>query len=108
MAASTEPRNPFYFLLLAVGVVFIATVLAYAVIPVIEQRAMDAGTMPPPSPFRDALRDDGWKWVLFELALLVVLGLASMGLDRYRRWQQESACPPENPATTNMDSPPPA
>lgn len=84
-----EPRNPFYLLLLIVGLVFIVTVLAYAVIPVIEQKAMDAGQMPPPSPFRDALRNDGWKWVLGEVVLLVILGLASMGLDRWRRWQAE-------------------
>ena len=51
-----------------------------------RQKAMDAGEMPPPSPFRDALREDGWKWVLAEVALLVVLGLLSMGLDR---WQAE-------------------
>jgi hypothetical protein len=91
MAAPEEPRNPFYLLLLIAGLIFIATVLAYAVVPMIEQKAMDAGQMPPPSPFRDALRNDGWKWVLGEVALLVVLGLASMGLDRYRRWKKENA-----------------
>ena len=90
MAAPAEPRNPFYFLLLIVGVVFIATVLAYAVIPVLEEKAMDAGQMPPPSPFREALRIDGWKWVLAEVAALVILGLLSMGLDRFRRWRKES------------------
>jgi amino acid transporter len=103
MSAPKEPRNPFYLLLLIVGLIFIVTVLAYAVIPVIEQKAMDAGQMPPPSPFRDALRQDGWKWVLVEVALLVVLGLMSMGLDRWRRWKQESA----NPDTTKVESPPP-
>ena len=94
MAAPSEPRNPFYLLLLIVGLVFIVTVLAYAVIPVIEQKAMDAGQMPPESPFRDGLRNDGWKWVLGEVALLVILGLASMGLDRYRRWKNENQNPP--------------
>ena len=33
------------------------------------------------------LKHDGWKWVLAEVALLVVVGLLSMGLDRYRRWR---------------------
>lgn len=89
MAAPEEPRNPFYFLLLAVGLVFVATVLAYVVVPWMEQKAMDAGTMPPPSPIRDALRTDGWKWVLGEVGLIVILGIASMALDRYRRWQKE-------------------
>ena len=84
-----EPRNPFYLLLLIVGVLFVMTVLAYAIVPVLEEKARDAGAVPPPSPFRDALRTDGWKWVLGEVAALIVLGLASMGLDRYRRWQRE-------------------
>ncbi len=111
MASQTEPRNPFYLLLLIVGLVFIVTVLAYAVIPVMEQKALDAGTRPPPSPFRDSLRDDGWKWVLAEVALLVVLGLMSMGLDRYRRMKEEQANPPpivENKSSaTEVDSAPP-
>jgi uncharacterized membrane protein HdeD (DUF308 family) len=97
MAAPTEPRNPFYILLLIVGVIFIMTVCAYAVVPVLEEKALDAGTRPPASPFRDSLRQDGWKWVLAEVALLVVLGLLCMGLDRYRRWKQENA--PMQPET---------
>jgi hypothetical protein len=108
MAAPTEPRNPFYLLLLIVGLIFIATVLAYAVVPMIEQKAMDAGEMPPPSPFRASLRQDGWKWVLAEVALLVVLGLLSMGLDRYRRWKQESANSPEKPDATEVETPSPS
>jgi hypothetical protein len=94
MASESEPRNPFYLLLLIVCLVFVITVLAWAVIPVLEQKAMDAGTMPPPSPFRDALKRDGAKWVLAEVAAIVVLGLLSMGLDRYRRWKQERDQPP--------------
>lgn len=86
-----EPRNPLYLLLLIVGLLFTITVLAVALVPVLEQKAFDAGETPPPSPFRDALRRDGWKWVLYEVAALVVLGLASMGLDRWRRLQKERA-----------------
>jgi hypothetical protein len=95
-----EPRNPFYLLLLIIGVIFVLTVLAYALVPVLEEKARDAGAIPPPSPFRDALRRDGWKWVLGEVALLVIVGLMSMGLDRYRRWQRERA------AATKVDHPP--
>jgi hypothetical protein len=86
-----EPRNPLYFLLLIVGFAFAITVLAVAVVPVLEQKAIEAGEMPPPSPFRAALRQEGWKWALYEVAALVVLGLASMGLDRWRRLQKERA-----------------
>jgi hypothetical protein len=103
---SREPRNPFYLLLLAVGLLFVLTVLAYALVPVLEEKARDAGTAPPPSPYRDELRINGWKWVLGEVALLVVVGLLSMGLDRYRRWQQERMPPPADPGTTEVDSSP--
>ena len=102
MAAASEPRNPFYLLLLIGGMIFIATVLAYAVIPVLEEKAMNAGQMPPPSPFREALRQHGWKWVLAEVAILVILGMASMGLDRYRRWKDEVKSD-----TSKVESPPP-
>ncbi len=94
MADPDEPRNPLYLLLLLLGLLFIVTVLALAVVPVLEQKALDLGEPPPPSAFRDALRRDGWKWVLYEAGALVVVGLASMGLDRYRRWQRERQRPP--------------
>ena len=108
MAAPTEPRNPFYFLMLVVGLIFVATVLAYAVVPVLEDKATDAGTEPPPSWFRCALKNDGWKWVLAEVAVLVVLALLSMGLDRYRRWKLESEYPSEQSDATKVETPPPA
>ncbi len=94
----TEPRNPLYFLLLLASLVFVATVLAYAVVPTLEDKAIAAGEVPPPSAWRKALRQDGWRWVLYELAIIVVLGLASMGLDRYRRLKSDRASatiPPE-------------
>jgi hypothetical protein len=87
----SEPRNPLYLLLLITGVLFAVTAIAYTVIPVIEEKALQAGEAPPPSPWRDALRNDGWRWLLWELAALIVLGLLSMGLDRYRRMQRERA-----------------
>jgi hypothetical protein len=86
-----EPRNPLYILLLLIGLIFILTTLAYAVVPVLEQKARDLGQPVPPSPFRDALRTDGWKWVLVEVAALLVVGIASMAVDRYRRWRQDSS-----------------
>jgi hypothetical protein len=86
-----EPRNPFYFLLLLAGLLFTATALALAVVPALEQKATDAGQPPPPSAFRDALRADGWRWLLYELAVMVVFALLSMGLDRLRSLQNERA-----------------
>jgi hypothetical protein len=86
--SSPEPRNPFYLLLLLASLLFVLTALAYTFVPLLEQKAADAGQPPPPSDFRDALRGHGWLWLLAEVAVLVVLGLASMGLDRLRSLQK--------------------
>jgi hypothetical protein len=89
--SQAEPRNPFYLLLLLASLLFLATALGYALIPVLEEKAAAAGQAPPRSPFRDALREDGWIWLLYELAAMVVFGLLSMGLDRLRSLQTERA-----------------
>jgi hypothetical protein len=89
--APREPRNPLYFLLLLSSLLFVVTALAYALVPVLEEKARDAGQAPPPSPWRDALRQDGWKWLLYEVAAMIVFGLLSMALDRLRRLQKERA-----------------
>ena len=88
---SSEPRNPLYILLLLAGLVFVVTALAYAVVPVLEQKALDAGQPPPPSPFRDALRAHGWLWLLAEVGVVAVLSVASMVVDRLRSLQKERA-----------------
>jgi hypothetical protein len=80
-----EPRNWFYLLLNIAMVAFAVTALAYAVVPVLEDKAADAGRPAPPSVLRDALRRDGWWWLLAEAAVVAVLALASMGLDRWRQ-----------------------
>ncbi len=91
MPAPTEPRNPFYLLLLVATLLFVVTALAYGVVPILEEKAAEAGQMPPPSAFRDALRADGWKWLLWELGAMAVLAFLSMGLDRLRSLQKERA-----------------
>ena len=88
---ATEPRNPLYLMLLLASLLFVVTALAYAVVPVLEQKAADAGQPPPPSEFRDALRKDGWRWLLYEVGAVVVLSVASMGLDRLRTLQKQRA-----------------
>ena len=80
----SEPRNPFYLLLLVASILFVATALAYAFVPALEEKAVEAGQVPPQSALRDALRTDGWKWLLYQVAAMIVLGLLSMGLDRLR------------------------
>ena len=91
MSEPSEPRNPFYALLLLAGLAFTVTVLALAVIPVLEKAWLDEGELPPASPFSEALREHGLTWVLWEAAAVVVFGLASMGLDRARRLRRERA-----------------
>lgn len=91
MSSSREPHNPFYLLLLLAGLVFVITALAYALVPVLEEKAAAAGQPPPPSEFRAALRAHGGRWLLIELGALAVLALASMGLDRLRALQKERA-----------------
>jgi hypothetical protein len=93
-----EPRNPFYVFLLIFSFLFVVTALAIAVVPVLEQKATQAGQPPPPSAFRDALRQDGWRWLILQAAGIAVCGLASMALDRWRRLQSDRAAatmPPE-------------
>jgi hypothetical protein len=97
---SSQSRNPLYLLLLFVGFVFVVTALAYAIVPVMEQKAAEAGNPPPQDDFRDALRADGWKWLLGQLAVLVVLGIASMVVDRLRSLKserEEAKISPERP-----------
>ncbi len=89
--SSSEPRNPLYFLLLVVCLLFVTTALAYALIPVLEQKAAEAGNPAPPSPFRESLRADGATWLLCEVAAIVVIALLSMGLDRLRALKKERA-----------------
>jgi hypothetical protein len=91
--------------LLLASLLFVVTALAYAVVPVLEEKARDAGQAPPPAPWRDALRHDGWLWLLGEVAAMVVLGVLSMLLDRLRRLQKERTeskmgptCKPDEPS----------
>ena len=90
-APRPERRNPFYILLIVVGFTFVLTALAYAVVPVLEQKAREAGNPPPHSPLRDTLREDGWLWLLYQGAAIGLLAVLSMGLDRWRRWRTPHA-----------------
>src|SRR5271168_3384860 len=89
MNPTPETRNPWSLLLLFASFLFVVTALAYAVVPTLEEKAKEHGTMPPPSAFRDALREDGGKWLLVEVAAMVAFGLCSMGLDRLRSLKKE-------------------
>jgi hypothetical protein len=107
MSASSEPRNPLYLLLLLASLLFVLTALAYTMVPVLEQKAIEAGQTPPPSPWRDALRADGGRWLLYEVAAMIVLGIASMGWDRLRSLQKERAEKTISPSTDPPSPPKP-
>ena len=98
-----EPRNIFYFFLLLASLAFVLTALAYAVVPVLEQKALDAGQDVPMSPWRQELRQRGWIYILYEVGAMVLFGLASMWLDRRRRLQKEQAA--ETMATQKSPEP---
>jgi hypothetical protein len=100
MPPSSEPRNPFYLLLLLVSLLFVITALAYAFVPMLEGMAYDAGNDIAHSVVRDSLVNHGWLWLLCELIAMVIFGLLSMGYDRLRTLQKERAAktiPPSQP-----------
>ena len=94
-----EPHNPFYVLLLLASLLFVATALAYGILPLLEEKATAAGQSAPPSPLSRALRTDGWLWLLAEVAAMIVLGLLSMGLDRLRTLKKERAAATITPSS---------
>jgi hypothetical protein len=103
--SSKEPRNPFYILTLIVGLAFIITTLAVAVVPVLEKKAAEAGATPPPSEVRDWLRSDGWQLLLWQVGALIVLSILSMGLDRLRRLHSDESNGTIPPSATSPETP---
>jgi hypothetical protein len=96
-----EPRNPFYALLMLCCVVFMITALAMVFVPALEDKAREAGAEVPPSPFRAALHSDGWRFLVVEVAGILLFGILSMGLDRVRRLRRERAQPSLPPPPTD-------
>jgi hypothetical protein len=99
----SEPRNPFYFLLLLASLLFVATALAYAVVPVLEEKAARSGPLPP-SVFRDSLRAKGGTWLFGEVGAIGFFAVCSMGLDRLRSLKKEHTAATIPPP--GSDSPP--
>ena len=93
--ASSNQRNPFYFLLLAASMLFIATALAYGILPQMEDNAASVGPRPAQAPFRAALRTHGPRWLFFELAAMALFVVLSLGLDW---WRSPRNAPPQEEA----------
>ena len=89
--SQSEPRNPFYLLLLLVGLLFVITLLAVLLVPMLMEKAEQAGADVPKEGFHQLIKRDGVWWVVYEVAALVVLSMLSMGLDRLRSLKKERA-----------------
>jgi heme/copper-type cytochrome/quinol oxidase subunit 2 len=104
MSDKPEPRNPFYILLLLVGLLFVITLLAVVMVPLLMDKAQAAGADVPKEGFHQIIKRDGVWWVVAEVIVLIVLSLASMVLDRLRTLQKERAArtiPPSDPTSTS-------
>jgi hypothetical protein len=105
MTAPKEPTNPFYFLLLAASILFVATALGYGIVPLLEEQMPAGGQATPHTAFGEALRRDGDWWLLYEVAAMAVFALLSMGLDRLRSWQKPPAVGASSSAEGDGTSP---
>ncbi len=106
MSATSEPRKPLYFVLLLLCLAFVGTALAYAVVPVLEDKAAEAGNPAPQSPFREALREHGGRYLLIEAGAIVVFGLLSMAVDRLRALKKQPTAGTMPPSPDRPPSPP--
>jgi hypothetical protein len=86
--STAEPRNPFYLLLLLASLIFVMTAFAYGLVPVLRD-ASPAENHAKQAPLAKAINAHAWKWLLYELGAMTILGLLSMGLDRYRSLKKE-------------------
>jgi hypothetical protein len=89
MAKTKDPANPFYVLLVVLGVVFLVTACAYSVMaflanaPQAERRLGD-------HPMTAFLDRHGVALMIWELGLLGAASLAAMVLDRSRSLRRRS------------------
>jgi hypothetical protein len=104
MTAPKEPRNPFYFLLLAASILFVATALGYGVVPLLDEQMQARGQATPHTAFGEALRADGHWWLLYEVAAMALFALLSMGLDRLRSLQKPPSAVTIPPSPDNSTS----
>jgi heme/copper-type cytochrome/quinol oxidase subunit 2 len=98
-----EPRNPFYLLLLLVGLLFVVTLLAVVMVPILMDKAQAAGGDVPKEGFHQIIKRDGIWWVVAELVALILLSLASMGLDRLRTLKKDRAARTIRPNNEESD-----
>jgi hypothetical protein len=101
MAKAREPVNPFYVLLVLLGIVFLVTACAYGVMayraisPNVELQAK-------PHPLTEFLDEHGVELLGGELALLAAASFAAMGLDRWRDLRRPKESPSSRGESSNL------
>lgn len=91
-----KPFNPFYVLLVLVGIAFAVTACAYAVMVVKNlepvRRSPDAGGL------MVLMEQHGFTILMIELVLLTVTTVAAMSTDSFwSRWRTGQASAPDSP-----------
>lgn len=94
MSPRKPPANPFYFLLVLVGVAFALTATAYLVMtyqrlsPVAPQQVSESGRG-----LLDFMDRHGFATMMWEVGLLAILTFAAMATDSYRSRSQREQLP---------------
>jgi hypothetical protein len=93
---SQKPFNPFYVLLVLLGIVFGVTACAYGVMTVKMSSAAGVASSLD-SPVLAFLNDHGLTLLLVELALLALASFAAMGTDSYWTKRNDQEPPHDAP-----------
>jgi hypothetical protein len=93
MRRSLKSKNPFYALLVVVGILFAVTATAYCVMAFREARPMvaDAKEPAPPHPLVAWMNENGERALVIELGLLAVFVVGAITTDNY--WQGRNVKP---------------
>ncbi len=90
MPTNKVPANPFYFVLVVLGVVFLITACAYCVMAFRAVKLGDAAVRSSDNGLMTMLHDHGLAIFIVELALLGVATVGAIVLDQ-RRQNRDSA-----------------
>ena len=84
MAKRKEPLNPFYVILVIIGVAFVVTACAFTLLLLQQNRTTAAGEFFTSNPLMRLVRDRGMTIMAMEVALLGIASLGAMWLDSHR------------------------
>lgn len=106
MAKRSGPINPFYFVLVAAGIVFAVTACAYGVMTFLAMQDSYAEDTPKLLQF---LEEHGGLLLTIELAILAVATFAAIGTDSYwdRRAERKAAAGPSSSPSVHPTRPQP-